>query len=39
MYQVLSTVGTAGLNNVLTNIPARDLDEYALFPKVFSTAL
>lgn len=24
-YSVLSTVGTAGLNNVLTMIPARDL--------------
>jgi hypothetical protein len=32
-YSVLSTVGTAGLNNVFTMIPARDVAEFTLFPK------
>ena len=31
-YSVLSTVGTAGLNLVLTMIPARDPEEFKLFP-------
>jgi hypothetical protein len=31
-YSLLSTVGTAGQNNVLTMIPARDEAEWALFP-------
>lgn len=31
-YSLLSTVGTAGLNNVVTMIPARDPTEFALFP-------
>jgi hypothetical protein len=31
-YSVLSNVATAGLNHVLTMIPARDLQEYQLFP-------
>ncbi|CAK0901825.1 unnamed protein product, partial [Prorocentrum cordatum] len=30
---VLSNVATAGLNHVLTEIPARDLQEYQLFPE------
>ena len=32
-YSLLSTVGTAGLNNVVTMIPARDPVEFSLFPK------
>jgi hypothetical protein len=32
-YSVLSTVGTAGQNNVLTMIPARDMQEYNLLPQ------
>ena len=32
-YSLLSTVGTAGQNLVLTMIPARDVAEYAMFPK------
>lgn len=31
-YSLLSTVGTAGQNNVLTMIPARDVEEFKLFP-------
>ena len=31
-YSLLSTIGTAGLNNVVTMIPARDEEEFALFP-------
>jgi hypothetical protein len=31
-YSLLSTIGTAGQNNVLTMIPARDPEEFALFP-------
>lgn len=32
-YSLLSTVGTAGQNLVVTMIPARDESEYSLFPK------
>jgi hypothetical protein len=32
-YSVLSTIGTAGRNLVVANIPARDLEEYNAFPK------
>uniref|UniRef100_A0A7S4DUL7 Uncharacterized protein n=1 Tax=Lotharella globosa TaxID=91324 RepID=A0A7S4DUL7_9EUKA len=32
-YSVISNIGTAGLNNVLCMIPARDFKEYSLFPK------
>eukprot|EP00928_Gymnodinium_smaydae_P081612 TRINITY_DN65098_c0_g1_i1.p1 TRINITY_DN65098_c0_g1~~TRINITY_DN65098_c0_g1_i1.p1 ORF type:complete len:514 (-),score=55.33 TRINITY_DN65098_c0_g1_i1:135-1550(-) len=32
-YSVISNVGTAGLNNVLTMIPARDEEEFRLLPK------
>ena len=31
-YSLLSTIGTAGQNNVLTMIPARDKEEFAFFP-------
>eukprot|EP00948_MAST-09A_sp_MAST-9A-sp1_P003307 g3307.t1 len=31
-YSLLSTIGTAGLNNVVTMIPARDEEEFTLFP-------
>ena len=31
-YSVLSSVGTAGLNNVINMIPARDPQEYSLLP-------
>jgi len=31
-YSLLSTIGTAGLNAVVTMIPARDSTEFALFP-------
>ena len=31
-YSLLSTIGTAGQNNVLTMIPARDPEEFQLFP-------
>jgi len=33
-YSLLSTIGTAGQNNVLTMIPARDMGEFTLFPSV-----
>jgi hypothetical protein len=33
IYSLLSTVGTAGQNNVLTMIPARDMDEFQLLPQ------
>jgi hypothetical protein len=32
-FSLLSSIGTAGLNNVLCMIPARDQEEYALFPE------
>ena len=32
-YSILSTVGTAGLNNVLNMLPARDEQEFSLLPK------
>lgn len=32
-YSILSTVGTAGLNNVLNMLPARDKQEFSLLPK------
>ena len=32
-YGLLSTVGTAGQNNVVTMIPARDVAEFELFPE------
>jgi len=32
-YSVISNVATAGLNHVLTMIPARDMEEYSLLPK------
>ena len=32
-YSLLSTVGTAGQNLVVTMIPARDESEYSLFPQ------
>lgn len=32
-YSLLSSIGTAGLNNVVCMIPARDEDEYNLFPQ------
>jgi hypothetical protein len=32
-YSVLSTIGTAGLNNVVTMIPARDVAEFTHFPQ------
>eukprot|EP00040_Diaphanoeca_grandis_P027141 m.153801 g.153801 ORF g.153801 m.153801 type:complete len:1087 (-) comp30851_c1_seq1:41-3301(-) len=32
-YSLLSTIGTAGQNNVLTMIPARDEQEFQLFPQ------
>jgi hypothetical protein len=32
-YSLLSTVGTAGLNVVLTMIPARDVEEFKLLPQ------
>lgn len=32
-YSLLSTIGTAGLNNVMTYIPARDLEEFNLLPQ------
>jgi len=31
-YSLLSTIGTAGQNNVVTMIPARDPDEFSMFP-------
>ena len=31
-FSLLSSIGTAGLNNVLNMIPARDLEEYRNFP-------
>lgn len=31
-YSILSSVGTAGLNNVLNMLPARDLQEYSKLP-------
>jgi hypothetical protein len=32
-YSLLSTVGTAGQNLVLTMIPARDMAEYTMLPQ------
>lgn len=32
-YSVLSTVGTAGRNLVVANVPARDMEEFEKFPK------
>merc|ERR1719469_1676353 len=32
-YSLLSSVGSGGLNNVLNMLPARDLQEFRLFPK------
>jgi len=32
-YSVLSTIGTAGRNLVVANVPARNLEEYNAFPK------
>lgn len=32
-YSLLSSIATGGLNNVLNMIPARDLEEYRLFPR------
>ena len=32
-YSLLSSVGTAGLNNVVNMLPARDEQEFKLFPK------
>lgn len=32
-YGLLSSIGTAGLNNVLAMLPARDEDEFKLFPE------
>jgi hypothetical protein len=32
-FSLLSSIGTAGLNNVLCMIPARDEEEYAMFPQ------
>eukprot|EP01047_Picozoa_sp_COSAG01_P052661 COSAG01_NODE_5559_length_4185_cov_2.652227_2_plen_335_part_00 len=32
-YSLLSTIGTAGQNLVVTMIPARDMDEYSMFPE------
>eukprot|EP00937_MAST-01D_sp_MAST-1D-sp2_P003944 g3944.t1 len=32
-YGLLSTIGTAGQNNVVTMIPARDPEEFKLFPQ------
>jgi hypothetical protein len=32
-FSLLSSIGTAGLNNVLCMIPARDQEEFALFPE------
>ena len=32
-FSLLSSIGTAGLNNVLCMIPARDQEEYTLFPQ------
>lgn len=32
-YSLLSSIGTAGLNNVVCMIPARDEEEYTLFPQ------
>jgi hypothetical protein len=32
-FSLLSSIGTAGLNNVLCMIPARDQEEYSLFPE------
>ena len=32
-YSLLSSVGTAGLNNVLNMLPARDIQEETLFPQ------
>ena len=31
-YSLISSIGTAGMNNVLCMIPARDAEEYSLFP-------
>ena len=31
-YSVLSSVGTGGLNNVMNMLPARDIQEFSLFP-------
>lgn len=31
-YSLLSSIGTAGLNNVITMIPARDMAEFAMLP-------
>lgn len=33
IYSLLSTVGTAGQNNVVTMVPARDPDEFNLLPQ------
>ncbi len=33
-YSVISNVGTAGMNNILTFIPARDIEEFDLVPAV-----
>jgi hypothetical protein len=35
-YSLLSTVGTAGQNLVVTMIPARDPAEFSMFPQVQS---
>ena len=32
-YALLSSVGSAGLNNVINMLPARDADEYESFPQ------
>ena len=32
-YALLSSVGSAGLNNVINMLPARDPDEFASFPQ------
>ena len=32
-YSLLSSIGTAGLNSVLNMLPARDTQEFTLFPK------
>lgn len=32
-YSLLSSIGTAGLNNVINMLPARDEQEFSLFPK------
>ncbi len=36
-YSLLSSIGTAGLNNIINDIPARDLEEFNAFPQVRHT--